>query len=289
MFDHVEAFHQPGSVGEAIRMLRKGGSAARIVAGGTDLVVQADRSIRSLVDIKQLGLDFIRRRGNECIIGATTTLTAIEESPVTSALATGILARAASTCGSIQIRNMATVGGNLANASPAADMATPLLVLEAHVVVASLRGRRKVPLADFFLGPHKTAAAGGLLMEIVIPMPPRAGRIGWSFQKLGRVEGDIALVSASAGLQFDRAGRCQWGRIALGAVGPTPLRARNAERLLEGKPLDMGLIERVSDEVTREVRPVTDVRATAEYRREMSQVLVRRALRECAARAGCPI
>jgi CO/xanthine dehydrogenase FAD-binding subunit len=289
MFDHVEAFHQPASIGEAVRMLRKGGSAARIVAGGTDVVVQADRSIRCLVDIKQLGLDFIRRRGNECVIGATTTLMAIEQSPVILALANGILAQAASTCGSVQIRNMATVGGNLANASPAADTATPLLVLEAHLMLANSRGRRKVPLADFFLGPHKTAAGGGLLMEIAIPMPPRAGRIGWSFQKLGRVEGDIALVSASAGLQFDRAGRCQWGRIALGAVGPTPLRARNAERLLAGQQLEMGLIERVADEVAREVRPVTDVRASAEYRREMSRVLVRRALRECAARAGCPI
>ena len=289
MFDHVEAFHQPGSVGEAIRMLRKGGSAARIVAGGTDLVVQADRSIRFLVDIKQLGLDFIRRRGNECVIGAATTLTAIEESAMILAIANGILAKAASTCGSIQIRNMATVGGNLANASPAADTATPLLVLEAHLVLASSRGQRKIPLADFFLETHKTAAQGALLIEVVIPTPPRGGRMGWSFQKLGRVEGDIALVSASAGLQLDRAGRCKWGRIALGAVGPTPLRARNAERLLAGQQLETNLIERVSDEVTREVRPVTDVRASAEYRRDMSRVLVRRALRECAARAGCPI
>ena len=289
MFDHVEAFYQPGSVSEAIRMLRRGGNGARFVAGGTDIVVQADRSIRFLVNLKQLGLDYIRRRENAYVIGATTTMTVIEESPQLCTLANGILAKAASTCGSVQIRNMATVGGNLANASPAADTATPLLVLDASVVLSSSRGQRKIALADFFLGPHKTAAAGALLTEVVIPIPPRGGRIGWSFQKLGRVEGDIAVVSASAGLQLDRAGRCKWGRIALGAVAPTPLRACSAENLLAGQQLEMGLIERVSDEVAREVSPITDLRASAEYRRDMSRLLVWRALRECAARAGYSI
>jgi len=216
-------------------------------------------------------------------------MTGLGNSRAMLALADGILAKAASTCGSVQNRNMATVGGNLANASPAADTAGPLLALDARVVVAKSRGRREIPLADFFSGPHRTALGRALLVEIVIPTPPRGGHDGWSFQKLGRTETDISLVNVAVGLQVDLRGYCKWARIALGAVGPTPLRARSAEGLLVGQRLEKDQLERVGDAVAREVRPITDFRASAEYRREMSAVLTRRALTECAARAGCPL
>jgi len=281
MFDQVEAFHRPKGIPEALRLLRSGGRGGRFVAGGTDVVVQADRSIRVLIDITQLGLDYIRRRGHAWAIGATATMAAIENSPAMLALANGILAKAAATCGSVQNRNMATLGGNLANASPAADTATPLLALDALVVMVGARGRRKIPLADFFLAPGKTVLSGALLVEVQIPPLPRGGRLGWSFQKLGRTEADISVVNVAAGLQLDRQGGCKWARIALGAVGPRPLRARNAESLLLGQQLNNSLLDRACDEVAREVRPITDIRASAEYRREMSRVLTRRALREC--------
>jgi CO/xanthine dehydrogenase FAD-binding subunit len=286
MFDHVEAFYRPTTVPEALRLLRSAGRGGRFVAGATDVAVQADRSIRVLIDITQLGLDYIRRKGRGWAIGATATMSAIENSSAMQSLANGMLAKAAATCGSVQNRNMATVGGNLANASPAADTANPLLALDALAVLAGARGRRKIPLADFFLAPGKTALSGALLVEVEIPPLPRGGRLGWSFQKLGRTEADISLVNVAAGLQLDRQGNCTWARIALGAVGPRPLRARNAESLLVGQKLNTSLVERACDEVAREVRPITDIRASAEYRREMSQVLTRRALRECAARAG---
>ena len=294
MFDHVEAFHRPGSIPEALRLLRRGARGGRFVAGGTDVVVQADRSIRCLIDITQLGLDYIRRKGQGWVIGATATMAAIENSSAMLALANGILAKAASTCGSVQNRNMATLGGNLANASPAADTATPLLALDALVVLMGARGpvpsgtgrgRRKIPLVDFFLAPGKTVLGGALLVEVEIPRLPRGGRLGWSFQKLGRTEADISVVNVAAGLQLDRQGCCKWARIALGAVGPRPLRARNAESLLLGQELNNSLLDRACDEVAREVSPITDVRASAEYRREMSRVLTRRALRECAEKA----
>lgn len=288
IFDHLQAFYQPTSIREAVRLLRSGGR-GRLLAGGTDLVVQGDRSIRFLVDITRLGLDYIRRKGNAWVIGATATMAALEQSPAIRALAGGILAQAASTCGSPQIRNMATVGGNLANASPAADAAAPLLALDAIVVLESPRGRRKVPLVEFFSRPGKTVLNGALLAEIVIPPLPRGGRLGWSFQKLGRIQNDIAVVNAAAGLQVDRSRRCTWARIALGAVAPTPMRARKAEALLVGRVLDEKAVGRASDAVAREVRPITDVRSSAEYRREMSRVLTRRALQECAERAGCPL
>jgi carbon-monoxide dehydrogenase medium subunit len=287
MFDIVEAFYRPGTVREAIRLLQNGKNRARVVAGGTDLVVEADRSIRFLIDITHAGLSYIRRRGKACVIGATTTMATLEDSPAIRALADGILARAASACGSVQIRNMATLGGNLANGSPAADTATPLLALDAEVVLADARGRRKIPLTAFYSGPRKTAPDKTLLVEVAIPAPPRGGR--WSFHKLGRTESDISLVNVAAGLALDSQGRVKWARIALGAVAPTPIRAVDAEKILVGRKVDDGALAEVCDEVAREARPITDVRASAEYRREMVRVLVRRALQECAAGTGCSL
>jgi carbon-monoxide dehydrogenase medium subunit len=237
-----------------------------------------------LIDITHAGLSYIRRRGKACVIGATTTMATIENSPAIRALAGGILARAAATCGSVQIRNMATLGGNLANGSPAADTATPLLALDAEVVLADARGRRKIPLTEFYSGPRKTRA---LLIEVAIPALPRGGR--WSFQKLGRTESDISLVNVAAGLQLDSKGRAKWVRIALGAVAPTPIRAVHAEKFLAGRKVEESTLAEVCDEAAREVRPITDVRASAEYRREMCRVLVRRALEECAAGTGCSL
>ena len=286
MFDHIERFYQPTTLREALLLLRKVGKRGRIVAGATDIVTQADRSTRFLVDITRVGLNYVRGNHRECVIGATTTMAELEHSPVIRALAGGILAKAAATCGSIQNRNMATVGGNLANASPAADTAAVLLALDVQVVVASSRRKRKIPLAEFYSGPHRNNLNGDLLTEIVIPALPSGGRLGWSFQKLGRTETDISLVNAAAGLQADARGRIKWARLALGAVGPTPLRARDAEELLLGNALSEDLLARVGEAVMKEVSPISDGRASAEYRREMSAVLARRALRECAAQAG---
>jgi carbon-monoxide dehydrogenase medium subunit len=286
MFDHIEGFYRPGSIRETLQLLRQGGSHARIVAGGTDIVTQADRSTQFLVDVTHLGLDYVRRNGKGWAIGATTTLRALEKSAVIRGLAGGILAKAASTSGSIQNRNMATVGGNLANASPAADTAVVLLALDAQVVVATLQSRRKIALSEFYCGPHRTVLKGALLVEVVIPAVRGGGRLGWSFQKLGRTETDISLVNVAAGLQADAQGRIKWARLALGAVAPTPLRARHAESLLLGSSFDQDLLKGAGEAVKQEVNPISDVRASAEYRREMSGVLARRALRECATQAG---
>jgi carbon-monoxide dehydrogenase medium subunit len=286
MFDHIEQFYQPTTLREALVTLRKVGKQGRIVAGATDIVTQADRSTRFLVDITHLGLNYVRGNRRGCVIGAATTMAELERSPVIRTLAGGILAKAASTCGSIQNRNMATVGGNLANASPAADTAAVLLALDAQVVVATSRRKRKIALAEFYSGPHQTVLKGELLEEVVIPALPAGGRWGWSFQKLGRTETDISLVNVAAGLQIDARGRIKWVSLALGAVGPTPLRARNTEALLLGSTLNEDLLARAVDAVMKEDKPISDTRASAEYRREMSGVLARRALRECAAQAG---
>lgn len=287
MFDHIRVFHQPRTIKDAVRLLHKTGSEACLVAGATDLVLRAPRSVTALVDISHLGLSYIKRDGKAVRIGATTTMSALEHSAVIQRLGNGILAQAAANCGGVQTRNMATIGGNLANASPAADTATPLLALDAEVVMRGLRGQKRMPLSAFFSGPHKSAAEGFLLIEIVIP----AGtpRTAWSLQRLARTERDLAIVSVAAAIQLNRQDRCTWARIALGAVAAQPMRAQTAESVLAGQVVHRELIETAAEAAAQEIEPLTDVRASAEYRRAMTRVLVRRALQECAGRLECAL
>ena len=290
MFDQLRAFHRPTSVATALRLFdaeRRTGGRGRYVAGGTDLVVQGDRSLRYLVDLTRLPLRYVKKRGAGWAIGATSTMSDLERSKALRGFADGILAEAAGTAGSRQIRNMGTIGGNLANASPACDLAPPLLALDASVVIAGRGARRTVALERFLTGAHRTALNGGLLVEIVVPArTTTSGRAAWSFQKLGRLQSDIAVVNAAAGVVLDRKGRCTRARIALGAVAATPLRARRADALMVGRTFDAASIAVAAERAARETRPVSDVRASADYRREMSRVLVARALAECLVRAG---
>src|ERR1017187_6172135 len=288
MFERVEVFYRPASVREAVRLLAGGKGRARIVAGGTDLVVDGDPTVRALIDITHSGLSYIRKQGGVCAIGAATTMAALEESRTILALGGGILARAAATCGSIQIRGVATVGGNLANGSPAADLVTPLLVLEAVVVLAGAKERYKLPLAHYLAVRGAKVVRQSLLVEVTVPRP-LGRRCGWSFQKLGRTALDISVVNVAAGLQVDGAGRIQWARVALGAVAPTAIHAGATEENLRGRTLNAETVADAAEGVMREVSPITDVRASAAYRREMCRVLTRRALEECAEQAGCAI
>jgi carbon-monoxide dehydrogenase medium subunit len=285
-FDKVEAFYRPESVADAVRLLRRGHGRARVVAGGTDLVVEGDRSIRFLIDLSRAGLTYIRRRETSCAIGATTTLAELEESTAIRALAGGLLSQAAAACGSVQNRNMATVGGNLAHGSPAADLAPPLLVLDAAVVVADADGRHRWPLADYLAQPRPQDLSQAVLVEVFVPEPPHGGRCGWAFQKFGRTEVDLSLVNAAAGLQLDARGRVKWARLALGAVGPTAFRASAVEQLMSGREFGQALLAEAGEAVMRQVQPITDQRASAEFRRELSRVVAGRALEECAAAAG---
>jgi carbon-monoxide dehydrogenase medium subunit len=287
MFESVEAFYRPANVREALQLLQRGKGRARIVAGCTDVIVEDDRSVRFLIDITHAGLSYVRRRGANWAIGAATTMAELEASIEVGALAGGILARAAATCGSPQIRNMATVGGNMANGSPAADLATPLLALEASAVVADARGRHKMPLAGYLAAARSRELANSLLVEVTFADPPRGSRCGWSFHKFGRTAVDLSIVNVAVGLELDARGRVKWARIALGAVASASIRTPDAEALMVGRALDHALLAEASESVTREVRPITDLRASADYRRELSRVLTGRALEECAAAAGC--
>ena len=286
MFDRVEAFYRPESIPEALRLLERAKGQAHLVAGGTDLVVDGGRSVRFLIDLTRAGLSYIRKRDTVCTIGATTTMAELEESTAIRAIAGGLLSRAAATCGSVQIRNLATLGGNLARGSPAADLVTPLLALEAFVVVAQEHGRRKKGLAEYLARVHERMSAPSLLVEVGIPEPPHGARCGWSFQKFGRTETDISLVNAAAGLQLDARGRVKWARLALGAVAEHAFRLFRVEELITGRELNHTLLAEAGEQVMREVKPIADQRASAEFRRELSRGLAGRAWEECAERAG---
>jgi len=285
MMPWLESFHRPANIEDALRAMQHGGRHARFVGGGTELLVQSDPAIKVLVDVTRLKLAFVRARGNGLAIGAATTLAEIEGDKVIRRLAGGILSRAAMVSAPIQIRNRATIGGILATASPAADLFPALLALDAEVVLIGRQGRRRMPLGEFFLGPRETAANGALITEVFIPAVPH-GRAAWSYRKLGNTERDLAIVNVAAGLGLDRQGRTRWARIALGAVAPTPLRIPGAEQFLEGKPPTAALLDQAARMAGGQVRPVSDIRASAAYRRQMSQVMVRRALTDCVAQLG---
>jgi CO/xanthine dehydrogenase FAD-binding subunit len=217
-------------------------------------------------------------------LGALTTLTTVLESPLLSGAATGLRAAAAD-FGSPLTRNRATLGGNIADASPAADTAVPLLALDASVELHSARrGQRTLPLAEFFLAPRRTRRAPDeLLTALTWPTPPSTATGG--FVKLAlRDAMAVAIVSVGVVLEW-QGDVCQRGRIALGAVAPTPVRALRGEALLAGQRLDAERIAACANACAADASPIDDVRGSAGYRRQMITVLVRRLLTQAAADA----
>ena len=170
-----------------------------------------------------------------------------------------------------------TIGGNLANASPAADTATPLLALGAIVEASHVDGTRELPLEQLFLGPGRTALKDGELLT-AIRIPAMTGRTGSSFQRCVRTAMDIAVVNCAAFVRLGEDGAIQDAGVALGAVGPTPLRAASAESCLRGRRLDPDVAAEAAECAADDARPIDDVRAGADYRREMVRVLTRRAI-----------
>lgn len=287
-FDYLS----PRSLPEALDLMARHGRAARPLAGGTDLLPKmAKRALRpafllSLRRVRELRpIAFDPEVG--LTIGATARLNELIDHPAVAEHYPA-MAFAASQTATVQIRNMGTLAGNLCNGSPCADNAPTLLAREARAEVASARGHRLLPLEEFFQGPGVTALAPDeILVRIHVP-PPRPGR-AFAFRNLsGRSRVDISAVSVGAGVVGEN-GRCADVRLFLGAVAPIPLRAVKAEDVLRGKVLSAELLREAAEIAAGESRPITDVRATASYRRLMVAVLARRALAEAAARAGLRI
>ncbi len=279
----------PQSLDDCIKLLARHGAEARPLAGGTDLLPQMKTGVsrpRVVVDLS--GIERLRQiqagNGQGLRIGAAVTARQIEQSPAIRGAYRSI-AESGALVGSIQVRNLATVGGNLCNAEPSADMAPPLVALEAQAVIAGPRGERRVPMADLFTGVRKTALAPDeVLVEIVVPAPgPGSG--GQYLRHTPRRELDIAVVGVASQLTL-AGGRCTKARIALAAVAPTPVRATAAERALEGQAITPALIEQAATLAVEAARPISDQRGSVEFRKHLVRVLTRRTLTTAFERAS---
>jgi len=276
-------YFAPATLDEAIDLLKTYGSRARIMAGGTDLMVKMRlRAISPevLVSLKNIpGLDTLRADPQKGLtIGATALLADVAAHPEIRAHFPAIAAAANDTA-NVQVRNMGTVVGNLCNASPSADNAPTLLVMEATVHIAGSNGERTLPLADFFKGPGMTALAPDEIVTAVsVPPPaPNTGVMYLSFSGRGKLDCSTVGIGALMTLEGDT---CQAARIAIGACAPTPIRATAAETLLTGKTVGEELFRAASLKAADETRPIDDLRASAAYRLKVVEVLAYRVLTE---------
>jgi CO/xanthine dehydrogenase FAD-binding subunit len=271
----------PRTVDDCLKVLSERAGDTKLVAGGTDLLPQLKNGLLNPARVVDLsGVAALRTvqqaNGGGLRLGAAVTARAIELDPGIRSTYPS-LAESGALVGSVQIRNLATVGGNLCNAAPSADMAPPLLALDAEAVITGPKGQRRVPLSAFFLGVRKTVLAPDeLLLELVVPTP--GSRSGGNYLRhTPRRELDIAVVGVASQITLSD-GVCAKARIALASVAPTPLRATAAEEALTGQPLTSALIERAAELAVDAARPISDQRGSADYRRHLVRVLTRRTL-----------
>ena len=285
-------YFAPQSLSEALALFQEHGEGGRALAGGTDLVVQVKEggkiptpsylvSLRRVPELR--GIDFSEKDGLR--LGAAATMAEIAESPLIRERFP-ILAQGAGLVGSIQTMNMATVGGNVCNAAPSADTAPPLVAYEAKAVIAGPEGERELSLEEFWQEPGKTAMRPGeLLRELRLPVPP-ANSGGIYERHTPRKQMDIAAVAVAALLTLGPDELIERARVALGAVAPTPIRARKAEAALEGNMAGDPLFAMAAEAAAAEASPISDIRGSAEFRSHLVRVMTERCLQEAARRAS---
>lgn len=277
------AYFAPESLKEAIFLLSQHRGNSTLVAGGTDLITRIKDKVLlpdCLINIGNIGdLRYIEADDKVGLrIGTLTTVASITKSSLIRSKY-GILACAADSLANPTVRSRATVGGNLCNAAPSADTVPAFIVMGASVKIDSEAGERTVPVEDFFTGPGQTVLKNGeILVEVRIPEPPAASRGVYIKQKRRR-GADLAVVGAATMVLIED-GILADVKIALGAVAPTPIRARKAEEILKGKKPEDGLFEEAGKLASGESSPIDDTRSSADYRRKMVGILVKRVLKE---------
>ena len=281
----ISTYLAPRLLDEALQAMADGD--ATVLCGGTDLAPQTESGVRQytakLLNIRRVeGLGGIEAQGAQIRIGAVTTVSEIRRNPALAEVAP-VLVEAAEHFASDQIRNAASLGGNLCNASPASDMSPPLLVLGASVELACWQGgavqTRRVPLDQFFVSPGKTLKLPQELLTAVLFDRPAADFVG-RFRKSGpRPALEISTVSVAFGARVAN-GKLSAVRVAMGSVAPTPLRARHVEAALEGKPLDAPTIAAAVAATVDDAKPIDDVRASAWYRGHLVRVFLEEVLNE---------
>jgi len=273
-------YFSPKTLGEATSLLKKYGADAKILAGGTDLLVwMKDRVTTPNVIINIKGITDISCEiddsGNGLTIGALTKISDLESSKVINDNYLG-LQEAALSLGSAQVRNMATVGGNLCRASPSGDVLCALSAFNATATISGVNGTREVPVQDFCLGPGKTVMASGEILTKV-KISKLLENSSSAFLKLSRTAVDLAKINLGATASFSKTGTCEDICLVTGAVAPTPKRLKEAEKILKGTKLDEKTIAKAAEIAAGEVKPITDIRSTEKYRRKMVTILVKRA------------
>ncbi len=275
-------------VAHAVALLGEYGAKAKILAGGTDLLVELKHAIHNpeiIVDVSRLAeLKDIVIADDGLHIGALATHADIMNAPIISGMFPALV-EAAHSIGAVQTRNLGTLGGNLITCVPSVDSGPALIALDAVVTVASAEGERRMPLAELFVGPRKTSLKpGDLLIDIIIPKDnldkPAA------FEKFGLRKGQaLALVNVGVSFWVGDKSVFKAPRIALGAVAPTVIRAPKAEAYLAGRTISVEAMAEVGRIAATEAKPISDFRASADYRRDLLAVLVKRALASALARA----
>ena len=278
-------FYEPTTLAEASRLFAE--EHAQLLAGGTDIIIgmkaltETPQSVISLQKIPGLA-GITTEADNSISIGAMTTVREVELSADIQQHHTA-LAEGATEIGSIQIRNLATVGGNIAHASPAADTVAGLLVADAQVDIASADGERTVPINELFTGPGQTVLTPGeIITRFRLPSPASGSH--YIKHKIREVM-DLAFIGVAAAINLDN-GTITDARIGLAAVAPTPIRATEAEDLLKGNALTPELLEQAGEAAAAASSPISDLRCSAEHRKEMVDVLTRRTLQQAAERAN---
>jgi CO/xanthine dehydrogenase FAD-binding subunit len=282
----VQEFIAPGTVDETVAFLKDRGASACVVAGGTDVMVRMKRGmlpegVTTFVSLHRVEeLRGVRVDGEEIAVGAATTATDLLRDPSVAKHAP-IMATVADRMASAQIRNVATVGGNLANASPAGDLISPLILLDAELVLVSSNGRRTVAVAEFFTAPGETVLKKGeLIVEARFTIPPAAR--AFRFEKAGRRPA-MECSFVTVGLAYSsRDDVMEDVRVAFGSVAPTPMRGVKTEAVLEGRQPTAEVIGEALAAAGAEISPIDDVRGCGDYRRALVGIFLRRMLEEAA-------
>lgn len=275
----IKEYLRPANLKETFQLLTSYSGSAKILAGGTDLLIQqALESSPEIVVISMRDIEDFRQikqtAEGDIFIGAMLRHAEVAQSSLVNQYFPA-LAKASHWVGSPSIRSLATLGGNICNASPSADTAPPLLAYDARVIIVSPSGEKAIDLENFFTGPSTTILNSGEILKGFL-LRPKSGEIA-DYEKLGlRKAMEIAIVNACVAMAVDEHKRCSGIRIALGAVAPTPIRAEKAESILKDKRVTPELIQKCAEVAVEETKPISDIRASADYRKKMVHFLVKK-------------
>jgi aerobic carbon-monoxide dehydrogenase medium subunit len=281
-------YFAPKTLREASLLLKKHKDSAKVLAGGCSLIPLMKLRLASpkyIVDINRIGgLDYVKRTGNTLRIGALTRYYEIEYSDVIKR-SCPILAETVRSIGDPQVRSRGTVGGNMSHGDPANDLPVAMLALDAELVIKGPSKQRTIRASKFYTDVFTTTlSTGEILTEIRLHIPGM--KTGGSFQKFERRAGDFAIVSAAAQLTLDNQNRCKYAGISLGAVGPTPIKVQEAEKLLIGKEITEDMIRGAAEKCKQASNPTSDLSGSAEYKRDMVQVFAQHAIHEALRKAS---